>query len=495
MNRFAFSRLRWLSLGAAFLWNGGCSSPSEEPPPPSSQELCAEELDPNPRFAFSGERTRGGHGEFALLAALSPEMPTVIVVDWSIDRPIARARIEFGRDPEAPEYDAAAELTREGQSTLLLGLKQGTGYTFRIVAEDCSGEVLVSEEASFTTGYLSNLAPHADVSDEGEGELYEGFTVLCNGYGDARQVEPNGATSWAFILDKDGDLVWAHDLTSSPEYGCSRARLSHDGRYIWMGNSSFARPNGALRRMTLDGREVRDYLLPGRHHDFTVLPDGHILYQRQQNGGGGAGATEGADDILELDPETGESTLLYDQNTDFAAEIAEKGAHTNYISYVPELEAFSFSMLYLKTVALVSYPEGELLGVWSGPRDEYGVSWNMQHGHHFTGNRLVVFNNWITSNSSGMLEFEYDLAEKTAGPIEQYQPEDPIGTIAFGDVQRLPNGNTLVTFSSNGVIHEIDADRRLLRAISLADPVGYATRQKSLYGPPPHLNEETRPRQ
>lgn len=193
---------------------------------------------------------------------------------------------------------------------------------------------------------------------------------------------------------------------------------------------------------------------------------------------------------MELDPETGESTLIYDQNTDFEAEIAEKGAHTNYISFIPELGAFSFSMLYLDTIALVSYPEGNLLGVWNGPRDEFGVVWNRQHGHHFVGDRLVVFNNWITSSSSGMLEFSYDLEEKSAGNVERYIPSGALGTIAFGDVQRLPNGNTLLTFSSNGVLHELDPERGLLREISLADPVGYATRQKSLYGPPPHLSGE-----
>src|SRR5690606_16257068 len=136
---------------------------------------------------------------------------------------------------------------------------------------------LASDPVVWRSGYLPNLAPRAVVADHNEGKLYDGFTLSCNGYGNARQIDPNGASTWAMIMDKDGSLVWAYNLTETPEYGCNRARMSHDGKHMWMGNSSFARPTGALRRVSMDGAEFRDYLIPGRHHDFTVLPNGHIL--------------------------------------------------------------------------------------------------------------------------------------------------------------------------------------------------------------------------
>ena len=76
---------------------------------------------------------------------------------------------------------------------------------------------------------------------------------------------------------------------------------------------------------------------------------------------------------------------------------------------------------------------------------------------------------------------------KTTGPIESYNPSSNIGTIAFGGVQRLANDSTVITFSSNGVIHEIDVNKTLLRELVIGDPIGYSVRRASLYGPPPHL--------
>lgn len=427
--------------------------------------------------------------EFKVELRPSEVVKTVVTVLWSVDRPIKSARVQFGRHEDFPEYEAPVDLNNEQGMSVLLGMKENAEYEIVVVAQGCDDEILVSDPVVWRSGYLPNLAPRAVVADHNEGKLYDGFTLSCNGYGNARQIDPNGESSWAMIMDKDGSLVWAYNLTETPEYGCNRARMSHDGKHMWMGNSSFARPTGALRRVSMDGAEFRDYLIPGRHHDFTVLPNGHILYPEQQNGGGGAGASEGADNIMQLDPETGESILVYDQNSDFADAIAPVGAHTNHITYIPELQAFSFSLLYLNTIALLSYPDAELLGVFGGPRDEFGISWDAQHGHHFSADSLLVFNNWVEPGVSGTLEFTYDLNEKTIGAVSRYVPQSRYGTIAFGDVGRLPNGNTLVTFSSNGVIQELDEHGQLLREITLPTPIGYATRRATLYGPPPHLSE------
>ncbi len=52
----------------------------------------------------------------------------------------------------------------------------------------------------------------------------------------------------------------------------------------------------------------------------------------------------------------------------------------------------------------------------------------------------------------------------------------------LGDVQRLPNGNTLVTFSIAGTMDEIDASGSVVQHIS--GPGGYADWRETLYGPP-----------
>jgi hypothetical protein len=53
----------------------------------------------------------------------------------------------------------------------------------------------------------------------------------------------------------------------------------------------------------------------------------------------------------------------------------------------------------------------------------------------------------------------------------------------FGNVQRLPNGNTLVNYSNAGVIHEVTPDRVKVLEITANPYLGYATWRPDLYGP------------
>ena len=55
----------------------------------------------------------------------------------------------------------------------------------------------------------------------------------------------------------------------------------------------------------------------------------------------------------------------------------------------------------------------------------------------------------------------------------------------LGDIQRLPNGNYLVTFSTSGQIHEISPTGTLVAKFT-STAFGYSEFRESLYGPPPY---------
>ena len=55
----------------------------------------------------------------------------------------------------------------------------------------------------------------------------------------------------------------------------------------------------------------------------------------------------------------------------------------------------------------------------------------------------------------------------------------------LGDVQRLPNGNNLVTFSTSGQIHEMTPSGTLVAKFT-STAFGYTEFRESLYGPPPY---------
>jgi hypothetical protein len=57
----------------------------------------------------------------------------------------------------------------------------------------------------------------------------------------------------------------------------------------------------------------------------------------------------------------------------------------------------------------------------------------------------------------------------------------------YGDVQRLDNGNTLVTYSTSGVIEEVTPAGDVVETtvFSPNGSLGYVSKRASLYGPPP----------
>jgi hypothetical protein len=415
---------------------------------------------------------------FTVQITPSAAIPTVGIVTWSVDVPIDSATILFGRDSSAFELTAPVDLTRSGYRTLLLGMKQATTYYVEVRAIG-GATTYVSDVIPFETGYLPNGLPVFTVADQDAASLDAGggFTLSCNGLG--------GGTSTAFVFDRDGDLVWALDLTSTAATACTRARMSYDGQYLWAGNFANDSTEGALYRTTMDGLgPAATWQLPGRSHDFAVLPNGHALFFARDDGGGPIGMTEGADSIEELDPDTGLVTKIYDEATDFAALIdAAHGAHTDQVNYVPALQAISFSMRYIDTIGLVSYPAGTLLATFGGAQTDFAaMTWTVQHGHQVLADHLWVFNN-TNGPRAQVLGFATDLAAKSATPTLDY--DAGITCSSFGDVAELPNGNLYVTYSDTGVFQEISSTGRLLREVTTTRTVGYSEHRASLYGAPP----------
>src|SRR5690606_6543442 len=157
---------------------------------------------------------------------------------------------------------------------------------------------------------------------------------------------------------------------------------------------------------------------------------------------------------------------------------------TNYVSYVPHLEAVSFSMRHMSAIGLVSYPEGQLLATFNGPDtvNEFGLDWEVQHGHHFAEDRLLVFNN-TQSGTANILGVTFDLDAATAS--QETVIAGGGTSLAFGDIQQLDGGNLLVTYSTSGVMEEVDPAGNVDQRMEASEAIGYAVRRDSLYGPPP----------
>jgi hypothetical protein len=210
------------------------------------------------------------------------------------------------------------------------------------------------------------------------------------------------------------------------------------------------------------------------HHDFTVLPDGVVAAIAYQNG---------CDGIIARDAGGTFSNIVDNLNTMYqpAGEC-----HANSIHYHPADDTLTvsdrFGNLYVKFTR-----SGELLWQFGGSNpigDHYAGSWDVNHGHHMLANgNILFFNNGnMGAQESPVREFSLSTSGFTAAPAWDYVSDEASATL--GDVQRLPNGNTLVTYSNAGVIQEVNASGQLVQSFSTSS-LGYTDFRETLYGPPP----------
>lgn len=435
-----------------------------------------------------------GDAAFEIDISLSSVIGTVGIVEWSIDKSIDRAVIDFGRDQNNFEYQAPVDLENDNYRTLLLGMKPNQiEYFVRITAYD-GDTAYKSDVETITTDFIRSGLPNVTVTNDGNpNALFGGFTVLCTGAttagggGGFVGGDLGGSESWVLIIDSDAEIVWWYELTDTPVSAAARARMSYDGQDMWVGNFanfSDVTPTGALLRVSMDGLESESYSFPERHHDFGILPNNNILFYERATG---YDLNDGPDVIKELDPESGTTSTIYEQYNYFASVIDEAdGTHTNYITCVPHMDAILFSMAFPKTIAVISDQDNpEVLGIFGGD-----MSWfsniifdeTYVHGVHMLEDSILFFANTGNNGGSSIFEFSYDLETRTASQIWEYSSGK--SSAYFGDVRRLPNGNTFVTYCAAGAIHEVDASGTLLREIT-TDAIGYTEHRKTLYGAPP----------
>jgi hypothetical protein len=414
-------------------------------------------------------------------ADLSDVVSTVGMVEFESDLADWNdATIEFGL---TTSYGMVAPVDRDEEGpTLLLGMTTDTEYHYRVlVASDaayCYGPDQTIVTGPLAAGGPSHMTPEPGSSSA---EKAPGFMVTSEFNGD-----------WLYIFDQDGRIVWFYQ---APFNQTSRALLSFDGKYLFAKQLNVGRNDvGRLLRVRMDGSSPVEIDLPESHHDITVTPNGDVVYIRKT-----LGST--CDSLWvhpgELDDDTSD-TLLFDVEEAFPSgggdgELGNESCHTNSVHYNAVDGGFTASDLthnaYFKLSAT-----GELLWVLGSDDSSFtgdGTAWERQHGHHLlpgstaTNGVLLFFNNGsMQGDETAMREVSFDLDAGTATFLPfVYDSEHGSGTM--GDVQRLPNGNTIVTYSNPGYVQEVGPDALPVQTFELATGSGYGAHRPTLYGPPP----------
>ena len=408
--------------------------------------------------------------------SISSKIGTVGIVTFTTDLASpTSAHIDFGLDTKYG-MKAPVDLSAASYRTLLLGMKQSKTYHYRIVVANASGQCTGSDN-TIVTKTLPNGLPTISIS-AASGTIAGGYLNSCffQGMG-------GGSATGAFILDADGEYVWVY---GSGEMG--RAEMSYDGKYMYYASVNAGESSSSsMHRVTMDGLTEENFssAVSGMHHDFTTsLPDGTVGFIRRV----------GSDDwVSEL--KDGAVTNRFDVTTMMATSGIQP--HANSIHYHADDDSYTVSdrdyNAYIKSSrsGTKAWKLGGSGGAFTGD-----VTWSVNHGHQWIGpNRLFFFNNGSggtgmgggSSTASHAIELSLDLTTMKASKVWDYS-SGSVASSVLGDVQILDNGNRLVTFSTAGVIHEVDsASKSMIQSISFSSggAIGYAVKRASLYGPPP----------
>jgi hypothetical protein len=387
-----------------------------------------------------------------------------------------------------------AKPAASGNKTLLLGMKQKKTYHYRIVATNSSGDCS-SDDKTITTGSLATGLPTVKVANKGDAtSLFGGFLLTTQYQGSS------GGKAPAIIFDKDGDIVWAYALAvSSTMDGLGCARMSYDGTHMWINSVNVASammggsPMGAalVHRVAMDGTDDQDLSskFAGLNHQLTVLPDETVAYYGY--------SSNGCDDIKEYSP-SGTTKTIVNSGT---AQGGASACHVNNVQYATD-DTLIFSDLDNQVVVKVNRKDGSTLWMLNGGKSPLsGVTWKgSEHGIYVMDpNQILIFNNNSsalsgnfgsaggTGDGSIVLQLKIDPAAKKASTVWTYKGPANLQTDIMGDIQRLPNGNTIIGYSTKGAVQEVDKDGKVLSdwTFPLGGQFGYIEKRATLYGPPP----------
>jgi hypothetical protein len=427
----------------------------------------------------TGGATTNGSCSFTVIgSSISSKMATVGIVEWSttLASP-SSAQIVYTLDnPSNTTLNkggtAPVDLSKPNYRTLLLGLKQSSDYTFHIEATASNGTTCKSGEYTLPkTGTLSGAPTVTRTPGTSASAQANGFIVTSSGQG-------GGSTGGsAYIIDADGAIVWYSTAPSQ----CGRARMDYEGVNMWMVSINVGNGGGEMRFVSMDGQTTQTNVsgLSGAHHDFTVLP-GKVAAM--------VWTTSGRDpesNLVERASDgSGSSTTVFKIGSNL---YTSSSFHCNSILYHSEDDTYTISdrnpNLYVK-VKHDGTPVWQIGGSCTGamaPKCASGT-WQVNHGHDFDADKgtMLIFNNG--AGYSRILELKLTESSSAISYTTVKEFSAGISSNTLGDVQRLPNGNTLITYTNAGQILEVDSAWSTVQ--TLKGSFGYADWRPTLYGPP-----------
>jgi hypothetical protein len=456
--------------------------------------------------------TAGGGGSGGALGPLAlsgleiepnPNMTISCFVSWTTPEP-ATSEVEFGEGDY--EFRIRHEELVTEHRVLVIGMHAETTYRIRAVSSNAQGQG--SAEGMFETGTLPAGIPLPDLSASDFERSHAGWTLtniqaLQNATAKIVMYDQNGIPVWYFVhgpgSDARGDVsteLLPDGVLVGPTNGVPARLVDLSGEVKWEGPAqSTAQLMSHFVFRTANGNYVVN-----RELDKTVT-NGSTRIDDQR--------------LEEITPELDVvwSWNLFDHVPPSGTK--EELCHANHLTFDDAAGVVYYNCRWLG-VFKIERATGEILWRLGGSYDETSLGpgdftfsppeSQFSDAHepelHADGRMLLYDNGGYTQGGGGqsyhsrVLEYELDQANLTATRIWEFPGDFAVDawyredwyTPFWGDADRLPNGNTLITAgvrsqSAASRIFEVTHEGEVVWELSF--PAGGGSYKAERLAPPP----------
>ncbi len=380
----------------------------------------------------------------------------------------------------------AEEQARE-HTALLAGLRVDSVYQYVLVGE-VEGEPWCTRPATLETPRPPPALPVLTVSNLDPEQVAEGFFVVS-------LIMQSGA--WPAILDSQGNLVWYYPAQMNHSY---RAFLNHDrDAVLYMIDADTPEDEGSIQRVDLDGSQEISIPVAGCHQDFVEVEPGvyaTLAWEIREFEHEGETRTLLGDLLVEV-REGQEPVVIWNAFEHVDPNLAirwptiyapdpdvEDWLHVNGMAFHEEQQAYYLSASNLEAIFKIDRASGELLWVLGGDGTTIPDSFSspddepLLHGPHsidLLDDGILVFNRGdvVIDGSAGDLgpysevaEIGIDESTMSASRRWDWGESQELHNNFLGDALRLPNGNTMVDWSSRGQLDQINVSEELVLTVN-----------------------------
>ena len=442
----------------------------------------------------------------ALIAYVTVQLPEPARVQIEYE-----AREDAGTNGTQPKYRTPLSDVATSHRIPVVRLRAETAYRYSVGIEERTGVAFVSE-GEFTTGTLPEDLQAMQRTVTGRSTL----PLILTDYNTEH-------SNYFVALDSEGEIVWYFEhrrRQPRPDGTLHNIRRTGQGNFIYMVYRC------CIIEITPLGEELQVLLanevdgVP--HHDFQFLDDGRVLYAAwfdhvfDDSANGGSAETVRPVDTLRIwDPVNGGSEKVWDSRDHW--DISDPGQRARW--------ADGFSWTHLNTINF--NPDGDLILSLRNRNQVIALSPDYKHirwslggpggdfdfpnaGDRFffahtptqlpNGNILLFDNGLINEDMespyikglqaagalerraeeySRAIELRLDREAGSAVKVWEYRATPDIFSSILSNADRLPNGNTLVSFGSTpraaiipSAIMEVSPDGETVFRLNIVDPRG-----------------------